>query len=58
MLGLTDDQAQELFFPTDLVEARNRGTKAHARATIAHIRRFQKANRKQLKTTPVAPKEV
>lgn len=47
-LGLTEEQADELFLPSDICNSSNQQTPAHARAVVAHIRRFQKKYRTQL----------
>lgn len=47
-LGLTDDQANELFCPTGWNAVAGQ-TAAHARKYVAHLRRFQKKYAKQLK---------
>ncbi len=53
VLGLTDYQAEQLFYLSELVHAANQQTPEHAQAVVAHIREFQAANRDQLKATKV-----
>ncbi|SRR5581483_3597442 len=53
VLGLSHEQATELFHDEALVHDDERGTKAHAKAAVRHLRAFQKANAAQLKTTRV-----
>lgn len=48
VLGLSDKQADRLFRPTSLMCASNLQTPAHARATVRHIRQFQKRYKAQL----------
>lgn len=55
ILGLTDDQWNDLFYPLELVwEADEIGqTPEHARHVIAHIAAFQQKHEAQLKDKPV-----
>lgn len=47
-LGIDRDLGEELFYPRELLAQREQ-TVAHARATVAHIRRFQRKYAAQLK---------
>lgn len=47
ILGLSDTQEHRLFMPSGLMNMQPQ-TLAHARATVKHIRMFQKKYRKQL----------
>lgn len=51
ILGLTNDQQEELFFPSRLTGAARQGTAAHAAKVIRHIEKFQRKYSKQLKAT-------
>lgn len=53
LLGLDFKDAQSLFFVDRLVQASNKQTAAHAKATARHITRFQKAHAAQLKAKRV-----
>lgn len=53
VLGLNDAQGDQLFHKRSLVKARFQGTRGHARAVVAHIRRFQQQHATQLKAKRV-----
>lgn len=54
ILGLSDEQRDDLFYDYELCIDKNAKTKAHAIAVVAHIGRFQKKNEAQLKATKIS----
>lgn len=54
-LGLSFEQAEELFMPKNLLYAKNQGTRRHATAVVKHVRRFAEKYRAQLEQTTVIP---
>lgn len=53
ILGLTNSQNQELFFPNYLTGATNKQTRDHAREVVRHIRAFKAKYKDQLLAHPI-----
>lgn len=54
-LGLTRDQAHDLFYPDELLKDPEQGTAAHVERVIAHMAAFAKEHEQQLRSVRFTP---